>query len=55
MLGGIFKLKSSFPKHEVNHDPKIVLKHMDSLSTNKDLSQELLTKKLCILLCFFSG
>ena len=49
MLGGIFKLRPSLPKH-VTYDPKIVLKYMASVPANKDLSLELLTKKLCSLL-----
>ena len=49
MLRGIFKLRPSFPKHVVTYDPNIVLKYMDSLPTNKDLSLELLTKKLSFL------
>ena len=55
MLRGIFKLRLSFPKHVVTYDPNIVLKYIDSLPANKDLSLELLTKKLCNLLCFLSG
>ena len=55
MLRGIFKLRPSLPKHVVTYDPNIVLKYMGSFSINKDLSLELLTKKLCTLLCFFSG
>ena len=55
MLRGIFKLRPFLPKHIVTYDPNIVLKYMDSLPTNKDLSLELLTKKLCTLLCFLSG
>ena len=55
MLRGIFKLRPSLPKHLVTYDPNIVFKYMDSLPTNKDLLLELLTKKLCALLCFLSG
>ena len=55
MLTGIFKLRQSLPKHVVTYDPNIVLKYMDPLPTNKDLSLELLTKKLRTLLCFLSG
>ena len=54
MLKGILKLRPSFPKH-VTYDPNIVLKYMGSVNTNKDLSLELLTKKLCTLLYFLSG
>ena len=54
MLRGIFKLKLSLSKHVVTYDPNIVLKYMDSLPTNKDLSLELLTKKLCTLFCFLN-
>ena len=55
MLRRIFKLRPSLPKHVVTNSPNIVLKFMDSFRTNKDLSLELLTKKLCTLLCFHSG
>ena len=58
MLRGIFKLRPSLPKHLVTYGPNIVLKYMDSLPTNKDLSLELLTKKLYTvytLLYFRSG
>ena len=55
MLRVIFKLRPSLPKHVVTYDPNIVLKDMDSLPTNKDLSLELFTKKLCTLLCSRSG
>ena len=55
MLREIFKLRPSLPKHVVIYEPNIVLKYMDSLPTNKDLTLELLTKKLCTLLCFISG
>ena len=55
MLRGIFKLRPSLPKHVVTYDPNIVLRYMDSLPTNKYLSLELPTKKLCTLLCFLSG
>ena len=34
MLRGIFKSRSSCPKH-VTYDPNIVLNYMDSLLTNK--------------------
>ena len=51
MFRGIFKLRPSLPKHAVTDDPNTVLKYMDSLPTNKDLSLEL----LCTLLCFLSG
>ena len=44
MLRGIFKLRPSLPKHAVTYDLNIVLKYMDSLPTNKDLSLALLTK-----------
>ena len=54
MLRGIFKLRPSLLKHAVTYDLKIVLKYMDSLPTNKDLSIKLLTKKICTSLCFFS-
>ena len=54
MLRGIFKLRTSLPKHVVSYDPNIVLKYIDSLPANKDLSLELLTKKLCTLLCLLS-
>ena len=46
MLRGLLNLRPSLPKHLVTYDPNIVLKYMDSLPTNKDLSLELLTKKL---------
>ena len=55
MLRGIFKLRPSLPKHVVAYGPNIVLKYMDSLPTNKDLSLALLIKKLCTLLCFLIG
>ena len=55
MLRGIFKLRPFLPKHVVTYDLNIVLKYMDSLTLNKDLSLKLLTKKLCTLLCFLSG
>ena len=54
MLGGMFKLGPSLPKHVVTCS-NIVLEYMDSLPTNKDLSLELLAKRLCTLLCFLSG
>ena len=50
MLRGIFKSRPSLPKHVVTYDLNIVLKYMHSLPTNKDLSLELLNKKLCTLI-----
>ena len=55
MLRGIFKLRPSIPKHVVTYDPNIMLKYIDSLPINKDLSSELLIKKLYALLYFLSG
>ena len=49
VLRRIFKLRSSLPKHVVIYNPNTVLKYMDSLPTNEDLSLELLAKKLCAL------
>ena len=55
MLRGIFKLRPSIPKHVVTYDPNIMLKYIDSLPINKDLSSELHIKKLYALLYFLSG
>ena len=44
MLRGRFKLRPPLLKQIVTYDPNIVLKYMDSLPTNKNLSLELLTK-----------
>ena len=38
MLIGIFKLRPSLPKQVVTYIPNIVLKYMDSLPPNKELS-----------------
>jgi len=55
MLKGIFKLRPSLPKHVVTYDPDIILRYMCSLPQNRMLSLEILTKKLCTMLCLLSG
>ena len=49
MIKRIFKLCPSLPI--VTYDPDIILQYMDSLPANNLLSIDLLTKKLCTLLC----
>ena len=55
MIKGIFKFPPSLPKYIVTYDPDIILQYMDSLPANYLLSMDLLTKKLCFLLCLLSG
>ena len=55
MIKGIFKLRPNSPKYVVIFDPDIILQYMDSLLANNLLSMDLLTKKLCSLLCLLSG
>ena len=55
VLKGIFKLRPSLPRHTVMYDTKQVLNYMQSLPDNQELMLELLTLKLCTLLCILSG
>ena len=55
MIKGIFKLRPSLPKYTVTYDPDVILKYMDQLPKNEQLSLEVLTKKLATLLCLLSG
>lgn len=54
-LGRIFMLRPSLPKYTVTYDPDIVLRYMDSVPNNSALMLEMLTKKVCLLLCSLSG
>ena len=56
-LKGIFKSRPVFPKSSriITFDTNILLAYMDSLPTNEELILEMLTKKLCTLLCILSG
>ena len=49
MIKRIFKLCPSLPI--VTYNPDIILQYMDSLPANNLLSMDLVTKKLCTLLC----
>ena len=51
----IFMLRPSLPKYAVTYDPDIVLRYMDSVPNNSALMLEMLTKKVCLLLCSLSG
>ena len=55
MIKGIFKLRPSLPKYIVTYDSDIILQYMNSLPTNNLLSMDLLTKKICTLVCLLSG
>ena len=55
MIKGVFKLRPSLPKYVSTYDPEVILRYITSLPPNKDLLLEMLTKKLCTLLCLLSG
>ena len=56
-IKGVFKSRPSFPKSSmlITFDTNIILQYMDSLPPNESLMLELLSKKLCTLLCILSG
>ena len=54
-LKGVFIEKPSLPKYVAIYDCKTVLAYMDSLPDNNELLLELLTIKLCTLMCILSG
>lgn len=55
LIKGIFKLRPTLPKYTVTYDPDIVLSYINNLPENSQLLLEMLTKKLCVLLCLLSG
>lgn len=55
LMKGVFKRRPSLPKHTVIYDANVVLAYIQTLPPNKELSLEMLTKKLCTLLCLLSG
>ena len=55
ILKGIFKTRPSLPKHTVIYDTNVILLYIRSLPPNNQLLLELLTLKLCTLLCVLSG
>ena len=55
LIKGVFKRRPSLPKYTVIYDTNIVLCYMKSLPPNAQLLLEMLTKKLCMLLCLLSG
>jgi site-specific recombinase XerD len=50
LLKGAFRLKPSLPKYSNTWDPQVVLDLVSNWYPNKDLSLEMITKKLVILL-----
>lgn len=52
---GVFRLKPIFPRYTVTWDPIIVLNHMSNMYPNVNLSIELITRKLVILLALATG
>ena len=55
MIRGIFKLRPSLPKYVSTYDPDVILRYISNLPSNRELMLEMLTKKLCTLLCLLSG
>lgn len=55
MIKGIFKSRPSLPRHTVIYDANVILNYMISLTDNKELDLETLTKKLTTFLCLLSG
>ena len=55
ILKGIFRNRPSLPKRTVIYDTDKVLSYINSLPRNQELMLELLTQKLCTLLCILSG
>ena len=55
ILKGIFRSLPSLPKRTVIYDTDKVLGYINSLPCNQQLLLELLTPKLCTLLCILSG
>ena len=54
-MKGVFKNRPTLPRHVVMYDADIVLHYLKSLGDNTELELEMLTKKLCTLLCLLSG
>ena len=54
-IKGMFRERPSLPRHTVVFDTDVILKYINSLPPNDQLSLELLTKKLVTLLCILSG
>lgn len=50
LLKGVFKLKPSLPKYTSTWDPQVVLNYITNWFPNRELSREIITKKLVILL-----
>ncbi len=55
LLKGVYKGRPSFPRYIVIYDANIILQYIRTLPDNADLLLEVLTKKLCTLLCLLSG
>ncbi|KAI5630745.1 phage integrase family domain-containing protein [Phthorimaea operculella] len=50
LMKGIYKSRPSLPKYNSTWDPQIVLNHIANWYPNRELSREMLTKKLVMLL-----
>ena len=55
VLKALFLKNPRLPRHVAVYDPDIVLRYMASLPLNGLLTLEVLTYKLCTLLCLLSG
>ena len=54
-MKGIFEMKPSLPRYTCTWDVGIVLRHLQHMSPNSDLSFKTLTLKLSTLLCLLTG
>ena len=54
MIRGICKVRLSIGRYVVTYDPDVLLRYIRSLPRSKEVMLEMLTKKLCTLLCLFS-
>lgn len=52
---GVFKMKPVFPRYDITWDPHIVLNFLSNFYPNSELSLEVLSKKLVMLLALASG
>lgn len=55
LFKGIAEKRPTRPKYDFTWDPKIVLDYLESLGKNSDLSLEILTEKLVMLLALVTG
>ena len=50
----VFKNRSTLPRHVVVYDADIILRYIKDLGDNSKLDLDILTKKMCTLLCLIT-